>query len=153
MVPQSTDFRCERTRRKQYAPPRRGIKTTPKHDSFKCLKATNRYFYTIFSLYFILLPVADEPRLRNRHSPQLGRWTTPDTEALARQHGGYYFRRPARIFLERERERDRSSTDIRARTHTAQSVGTAAHARARNYFLARGAIFCGGVAFFPHYFI
>ena len=27
MVPQSTDFRCERTRRKQYAPPRRGIKT------------------------------------------------------------------------------------------------------------------------------
>ena len=27
MVPQSTDFRCERTLRKQYAPPRRGIKT------------------------------------------------------------------------------------------------------------------------------
>ena len=27
MVPQTTDFRCERTRRKQYAPPRRGIKT------------------------------------------------------------------------------------------------------------------------------
>ena len=27
MVPQSTDFRCERTRRKQYAPPRRGIKS------------------------------------------------------------------------------------------------------------------------------
>ena len=26
MVPQTTDFRCERTRRKQYAPPRRGIK-------------------------------------------------------------------------------------------------------------------------------
>ena len=26
MVPQSTDFRCERTRRNQYAPPRRGIK-------------------------------------------------------------------------------------------------------------------------------
>ena len=28
MVPQSTDFRCERTRRKQYAPARRGIKRT-----------------------------------------------------------------------------------------------------------------------------
>ena len=27
MVPQTTDLRCERTRRKQYAPPRRGIKT------------------------------------------------------------------------------------------------------------------------------
>ena len=39
MVPQSTDFRCERTRQKQYAPPRRGIKR--KSDimtsDFRCL--------------------------------------------------------------------------------------------------------------------
>ena len=73
MVPQATDFRCERTRRKQYAPPRRGIKRAgligiatavgstgefSRHNhssSHMVLHVTCMWYHIVFKSYAIIL--------------------------------------------------------------------------------------------------
>ena len=80
MVPQSTDFRCERTRRKQYAPPRRRIKMHLMFELGRTVMYVNHWVHRICAppvlRYFSrhrhsLLPSRPAPPRRSaaRHPP------------------------------------------------------------------------------------